>query len=213
MVDARPILVCHRGASALAPENTLEAFRVAMQYGVDFSELDVYLSRSGELVVTHDPVEDVVAEQALPRLSEVFDLVRGRMGIYVELKGQDTAAALGDLVRTGAAQDVGLVSGSEHLDLVRELRRCAPAVSRSILFRPGWDLASMVAACREVDATYAHPCFRPVDAALVHGLHAARLLVMTPHTNDAAEARAFVNIHVDVIASDDPRLLVPLRSC
>jgi glycerophosphoryl diester phosphodiesterase len=32
-----PVLVCHRGASALAPENSLEAFRIAMAGGVDFS--------------------------------------------------------------------------------------------------------------------------------------------------------------------------------
>jgi hypothetical protein len=34
---------------------------------------------------------------------------------------------------------------------------------------------------------------------------------MTPHTNDANEARQFVNIGVDVIASDDPRILIGLR--
>jgi glycerophosphoryl diester phosphodiesterase len=212
MVDAaaKPILVCHRGASALAPENTLESFRVAMQYGMDFSELDVFVSRAGDLVVTHDPVED---DDALPRLSDVFDLVRGRMGIYVELKGEGTALALGDLVRSGVAEDVRLISGSEHLDLVRELQRHVPDVRRSILFRPGWELDGMIAACREVEAAYAHPCFRPVDAALVHGFHAADLLVMTPHTNDAVEAREFVNSRVDVIASDDPRILAPLRAC
>src|SRR5262245_38690370 len=109
MVDAaQPILVCHRGASALAPENTLEAFQVAMQHGMDFSEMDVFLSRGGDLIVTHDPVEDAVAEQALPCLADVFDLVRGRMGIYVELKGEGTARALADLVRGGAASDVPL---------------------------------------------------------------------------------------------------------
>src|ERR1700749_4066437 len=114
MVDAaRPVLVCHRGASALAPENTLEAFRVAMEYGMDYSELDVYVSRAGDLVVTHDPVDDPEAERALPRLADVFDLVRGRMGIYVELKGDATAVALGELVRSGAARDVRLISGSE----------------------------------------------------------------------------------------------------
>src|ERR1051326_9037629 len=105
MVDAassRPVLVCHRGASALAPENSLEAFRVAMQHGVDFSELDVHVGRSGDLVVTHDPPQDAAADRELPRLAEVFDLVRGRMGIYVELKGAATGEALGDLVRAGA---------------------------------------------------------------------------------------------------------------
>jgi glycerophosphoryl diester phosphodiesterase len=212
MVDARPVLVCHRGASALAPENTLDAFRVAMQHGVDYSELDVYVGRGGDLVVTHDPVEDPAAQAALPRLSDVFELVRGRMGIYVELKGDATGTALADLVHTGAAEGVSLIAGSFRLDLVEELCRAAPDIPRSILFAAGWTVPRMIEACRQLGTTYAHPCFRPVDAGMVDALHADGLQVMTPHTNDAVEAREFVNSHVDVIASDDPRILLPLRA-
>ena len=72
-------------------------------------------------------------------------------------------------------------------------------------------LDEMIATCRELDARYAHPCFRPIDRAMVEALHAAGLVVMTPHTNDAAEAILFAQIGVDVIASDDPRILAPLR--
>src|SRR5207249_4122923 len=67
-VSARPLTVCHRGASALAAENSLDAFRIAMEYGIDFSELDVFVSRDGDLVVTHDPVVDAAAERTMPRL-------------------------------------------------------------------------------------------------------------------------------------------------
>ena len=208
---ASPVLVCHRGASALAPENSLDAFRVAMQHGVDFSELDVHVGASGDLVVTHDAVLDADAERSLPRLADVFALVRGRMGIYVELKGAGTGAALGDLIRRGAADGVRLIGGSAVLDLVRELGESAPEVPRSILFTPGWQAREMIGACHELGARYAHPCFRPIDAGLVDAFHRANLLVMTPHTNDAAEARLFADIGVDVIASDDPRILVPLR--
>lgn len=48
----------HRGASAYAPENTLEAFRLAMDMGADGFELDVHMSRDGELVVIHDETVD-----------------------------------------------------------------------------------------------------------------------------------------------------------
>jgi glycerophosphoryl diester phosphodiesterase len=184
-----------------------------MQYAVDFSELDVHVGRDGDLVVTHDAVLDADDERNLPRLAEVFELVRGRMGIYVELKGDGTGAALGDLIRRGAAEGVRLISGSAVQELVRELGESAPDVPRSILFTPAWQTREMIAACRDLGATYAHPCFRPIDAALVDELHQAGLLVMTPHTNDAAEARVFAEIGVDVIASDDPRILVRLCAC
>ena len=44
----------HRGASGYAPENTLEAFALAASQGADGVELDVHLTKDGELVVTHD---------------------------------------------------------------------------------------------------------------------------------------------------------------
>jgi glycerophosphoryl diester phosphodiesterase len=211
-VNHRPVTVCHRGASALAPENTLEAFRIAMDAGVDFSELDVYVASTGDLVVTHDPVLDPNTERRLPRLADVFDLVRGRMGIYVELKGDDAGIALGDLLRQGAADGVRLISGSFRLELVAELLEAAPDVPRSILFGQGWQTSAIIEACRDLSASYAHPCFRPIEAPLVDALHGANLQVMTPHTNDAAEAGYFASIGVDVIASDDPRILVPLAN-
>ena len=52
------IILGHRGASGYAPENTLEAFRLAMDMGADGFELDVHLSRDGELIVMHDETVD-----------------------------------------------------------------------------------------------------------------------------------------------------------
>lgn len=46
--------IAHRGASALAPENTLAAFRLALEQGCDGIELDIHRTRDGHLVVIHD---------------------------------------------------------------------------------------------------------------------------------------------------------------
>lgn len=51
-------IFAHRGASAYAPENTLEAFELAVQMGADGVELDVHMTKDGELVVAHD--EEIV---------------------------------------------------------------------------------------------------------------------------------------------------------
>jgi len=50
----RPLVLGHRGASADAPENTLAAFRLAMDQGADGVELDVWRCATGEAVVAHD---------------------------------------------------------------------------------------------------------------------------------------------------------------
>lgn len=49
-----PLIIAHRGASALAPENTLAAFKIALADGADGVELDVRLASDGVPVVIHD---------------------------------------------------------------------------------------------------------------------------------------------------------------
>ena len=51
---AKPAVIAHRGASGLAPENTLAAFRRAIQCGADGIEFDLHLTRDGAVVVHHD---------------------------------------------------------------------------------------------------------------------------------------------------------------
>lgn len=108
------LIIAHRGASGYAPENTLEAFRLAMDMGADGFELDVHLSKDGELVVIHDETVDrttdgtgLVRELTLaqlkaldasngkeayqgariPTLEEVFELIRDtRHLVNVEIK-------------------------------------------------------------------------------------------------------------------------------
>src|SRR6185503_1991063 len=48
------LVVAHRGAAAVAPENTMEAYRLAVEMGADAIELDVHLTADGKLAVMHD---------------------------------------------------------------------------------------------------------------------------------------------------------------
>ncbi|NBC29753.1 MAG: glycerophosphodiester phosphodiesterase [Spirochaetes bacterium] len=54
----RPAIYAHRGGAGLRPENTMGAFRNAVDLGVDGLELDVHLSKDGAIVVSHDPTVD-----------------------------------------------------------------------------------------------------------------------------------------------------------
>jgi glycerophosphoryl diester phosphodiesterase len=60
-----PRFIAHRGASSLAPENTLAAFSLARKLGAEGVEFDVHLARTGEPVVTHDHRLDRVASVPL----------------------------------------------------------------------------------------------------------------------------------------------------
>lgn len=227
-----PRTVGHRGASALAPENTLRAVEIAIAHGLDLVEVDVHLSRDGELMVIHDAdlrrvagrselvaaltanelaSVDLGMGQGVPRLADVIALARGRIGVYVELKGERTGAALAALANSGATHGVEVIGGSFDLPLVTELRDASAEIPRSVLFRRA-SAAAMRDTCASVAATYAHPCFRPLERSLVTELHAAGLLVMAPHTNDPAEAALFAAAGIDVLATDDPRALAGIRA-
>ena len=55
---SHPLVIAHRGSSAYAPENTLAAFQLAAEQGADAIELDVDLTRDGQVVVMHDATID-----------------------------------------------------------------------------------------------------------------------------------------------------------
>ncbi len=60
----KTLVWAHRGASAYAPENTLEAFAKAVEQRADGIELDVQQTRDGRLVVIHDETVDRVSRAA-----------------------------------------------------------------------------------------------------------------------------------------------------
>jgi glycerophosphoryl diester phosphodiesterase len=109
----RPAIFAHRGASAYAPENTLTAFKLAIEQGSDGIELDAKLTSDGHVVVIHDgsvdrttdgsgAIKSLTLEQLkqldagsklpplhksekIPTLAEVFEEVGRQILINVEL--------------------------------------------------------------------------------------------------------------------------------
>ncbi|EQB35167.1 hypothetical protein M948_18890 [Virgibacillus sp. CM-4] len=109
--------IAHRGASGHAPENTMAAFHKAFWMKADYIEVDVQMSKDGELVIIHDTTLDrttdgsgLVSEHTLeemkqldagswfsneyagekiPTLEEVLDEFRGKIGILIELKSPE----------------------------------------------------------------------------------------------------------------------------
>ena len=106
----------HRGASAQYPENTLLAFRRAIEQGVDVLELDIHLTADDELVIMHDStlerttnghgkirnhslqeIRQLDARQGekVPLLSEAIQLAReSQMRLFVEVKGATEAEGM-----------------------------------------------------------------------------------------------------------------------
>ena len=72
-----PVNLAHRGASALAPENTIEAFRLAIEEGAGGLELDVHMTRDRQVVVIHDATVDRTTNGSGAVSEMTLDEVRG----------------------------------------------------------------------------------------------------------------------------------------
>ncbi|HLO04761.1 MAG TPA: glycerophosphodiester phosphodiesterase [Symbiobacteriaceae bacterium] len=58
LADSRPVILAHQGASAYAPSDTIESFKLGMQQGADIIETDLHMTKDGALVLAHDETVD-----------------------------------------------------------------------------------------------------------------------------------------------------------
>src|SRR4051794_35718365 len=93
ILSSTPLIVGHRGAAGLAPENTLAGFLKALELGVRCIEFDVRLTRDGAPVIFHDDRLDrvtaesgLVAERAWAELREVAVLPGAFGGAYPDAR-------------------------------------------------------------------------------------------------------------------------------
>jgi len=128
------MVIAHRGASWDAPENTLEAFELAVEQGADYVEFDVRAAPDGTLVVAHDPIGE--RRPHMPTLDATLEALRGRVGLALEIKEQGTTErVLAALRRHRIEPDALLVLSSRirALELVRRRRpdvRCVLHLGR-----------------------------------------------------------------------------------
>jgi glycerophosphoryl diester phosphodiesterase len=143
-----PLIIGHRGASAVAPENTMPAFAAAIAAGADGIEFDVRLSRDRLPVIIHDDtlqrtvglqkqVAELTAEELrrvdVPSLRELFELMAGNnLTLYLEIKesSAELAALCCQLINEFSFGDRVIV---ECFDLA-VLKYIEPSIKTAALF-------------------------------------------------------------------------------
>lgn len=195
-MEHRVLNLGHRGASHDAPQNTLAAFRLANAYGADGYELDAQLSKDGVLVVMHDFTVDKTtngsglissltleelkrldagskfspqfADERIPTLAEVFDVIEPHTFVNVELKSMSVADnGLEDatirLIRERKLENRVILSSFNPFSLLR-VRRRAPDLKIGLLYAPDMPLHLRKAWFRFVVKPNAlHPRYQVVD--------------------------------------------------
>lgn len=204
---SRPLVIAHRGASADAPENTCDAFRLAAEQGADWVELDVRRTADGHLAVLHDGTlpdgrllvdcrrEDVPG--SVPSLAQALDACAG-MGVNVEIKNgpgepdydpdDHVAVRVVELLAARGGRDEVLIS-SFTAHTVERVRRDA------LRLRTAWLVGELSPGNVAITAAAGHQAIHPWD----HGT-----------TAEGVDAAARAGLEVNVWTVDDVARMVEL---
>lgn len=215
------LVYAHRGSSARLPENTLAAFRGALDDRADGVELDIHATADGVPVVIHDRELDRTTNGAgtvdalsladlrrldagngerVPTFDEVLALLDGRLRLDIEIKQAGVEQDVLDVLARFPATPWAI--SSFDWDILRAVRRLAPGAEL-------WPLAgpadpSLVAVAKEIGAPAValyHEAYREPSAKL---LADAGLNVVVWTVNDPAEARRVRDLGAVGLCTDDP---------
>ncbi len=158
-----PLVIAHRGASVVEPENTLRAFAAAIHQGAEMIELDLQVTRDGQVIVLHDDdlnrttdrsgrvdhltfsevrEADAGKGERVPSLKETLELARGRARLYLEIKDARAGAETLRIVRMLNCRDEVMLA-SFDLDLMKWLGETVSDIELGIIIG-NWTLDPQV---------------------------------------------------------------------
>lgn len=217
----------HRGAAGYEPENTIKSFKKALELNVDAVELDVYVCKSGELVVIHDDKVDRTTDgegyviektldelrsldagngEKIPILSEVFDLINKQVKINIELKGAGTAKPVYELIENYVEEkdwkyDDFIISSFNHYEL-KKFNRLNPEVKIGALIT-GIPIG-LAEFAEKVNADSVNLCIEFINQEFVDDAHNRGMKVNVWTVNDLDDIERMKNLNVDGMFSNFP---------
>ncbi len=221
-------VVAHRGASGYEPENTIRAFKKAIEMKADAVEFDVRLSKDNVPVVIHDEtlnrttdgtgrVDSYTSEQLknfnagrgerIPLLSEALDLVYGRICVLLELKEIRASRYALNLVESkDMLNQVMFVSF--HEDALKAVAEANPNTYRGLIYaKPG----DYILIAKRIGCIAVMPYYKLATLKTVEFAHKLKLKVNVWTVDDLEVARKLVKMGVDSITTNKPDLIVKLR--
>jgi glycerophosphoryl diester phosphodiesterase len=229
------LVIAHRGASAYAPENTMDAFELAVRQGADMLELDVQRSADGVLVVFHDETTERwdgrrrlasactlaelreldIAGGRVATLAEVCTFARERqVRLNVELKGAGYGLDVAKMLRHEHVEELVLLSSFVETAL-HEFAAASSHIPRAYLmgtdtYRPDvrFREAWPFRALRRTGARAWHPTDQlPLIDWLIPRVRHAGYQVNVWTVDDVSVMRRLLALEVDGIITNKPDVL------
>jgi len=220
--------ISHRGANAYEPENTLRALKRALEYAVDMVEVDVRETKDGQIVVIHDETLERTTNgrghvhqtsfselrklnagkgERIPTLQEVIDLVKGRVGLIVELKDPRTTDKVAEILAKNNFVDQTLVTSFIH-SAVKTIKELNPQLKTGVIFRSAPIKPSQLALDANANALF--PYHKYVTTRMIDDAHSNHLTINVWTVDTREEIEHYARIGVDGIVTNRPDLLKDL---
>ncbi len=224
-------IVAHRGASSKAPENTLAAFRQAIEDETDWIELDVQETADGEVVVFHDSdfmklagdsrkvwevtFEEIgeidigswfapeFSDQRAPTLTKVLETAKGRANVVIELKYYGHDQMLEQRV-VDIVEATGMVGQTAIMSLQYG------AIQKVRTMRPDWQIgllsAKAIGNLALLDTDFLAVEKGMARSGLIRRVHKAGKKVFVWTVNDPITMSRMMSLGVDGIITDEPEM-------
>jgi glycerophosphoryl diester phosphodiesterase len=216
--------VGHRGARAYEPENTLRSFRKALELSVNAVELDVRMTKDGEIVVIHDPgvnrttngtglvstltlkeIRQLKTEkdEKIPTLEEALEFLDKKVKVLIELKETGLEAKVLKIVQKEELENnVVIVSFLE--DALRRVKELNEKIETGLIYVKH---KNPVKTATDLKASYLLPLYRFTHTADVQKAHQNGLKMIVWTINKPEEVADYIKKGVDGITSDTPDIL------
>jgi glycerophosphoryl diester phosphodiesterase len=228
-VNKKPLNIGHRGAMGHETENTIASVKKALELNVDMIEIDVFLIKSGELVVFHDElldsltdtkgkIEDFTWEELqkvvvkgnhqIPTLDEVIETVDKFVVLNIELKGKNTAQPTFEVLekyyQKGWTKEDFLIS-SFLWDELETFRKLDNEIPIAVLTEE--NPLDALATGKKLKAVAINPWWKTLTEENVEALHSEGFQIYTYTVNEPKDIKLVTELGVDGIFCNFPERL------
>jgi len=231
-VSGQGEIIAHRGASSVAPENTVASYLKATEAGADFIEIDLRLSKDDSIMVIHDETLDRTtngtgevknydynylkslsagypkkfgkdfAGEQIPTLFEVLKLVKGKVNICIDIKNTPETPVILMIEKMAMTDNVVLMS--YNVDKLKRIKAKAPQI-RTVLIKNILSNVDLEVA-KEIDAYGVSGGYiSPVS--IIKNAHKKDLQCWFGIIDDPAKADRLFEKGLDAVFTNYPQLM------
>ncbi len=225
----QPLNIGHRGAMGHETENTIASVKKALELGVDMIEIDVFVIKSGDLVVFHDElldsltdtsgkIEDFTLEELqqvvvkgnhrIPTLEEVIKTINQKVPLNIELKGKNTAKPTFEILEKyykNGWKKTDFVISSFLWNELETFRKLDADIAIAVLTEE--NPLDAIAMAKKLQAVAINPWWKTLTKENVQRIHQEGFKIYTYTVNKPTDIKFVTELGVDGIFCNFPERL------